>query len=242
MQKTFENSCAKGCLVYVVVLVLILVLSTIGLGGLSSRFGVGAAGSKQGAPATTADSSQASTAPQQPMISTSQNNTTQADADLPQQQAQPTATSQPAQPVQPAPQVQPQPQEAPTQQVQSAPPPPVASEGTAQIDTQGGGITGQATSPFYIVQAGDTLWDIAIHFGTTVEALRAANNLGEEFIKPNQLLYLVQEQTPPQQPAPQATVAPSVGAGGAPPPVSEPGTTSPPALPQMPDTGINTRP
>ena len=150
--------------------------------------------------------------------------------------------------MQPAPQVEPQApaQEAPTQQPQSAPPPPVASEGTVQIDTQGGGITGQATSPFYIVQAGDTLWDIASRFGTTVEALRAANNLEEEFIKPNQLLYLVQEQTPPQQPAQQATpVVPSgtnSGAGGAPPPVSEPGSDLPPALPQMPDTGINTRP
>ena len=35
MQKAFENSCAKGCMVYVVALVLILVLSTIGWGDLA---------------------------------------------------------------------------------------------------------------------------------------------------------------------------------------------------------------
>src|SRR3954466_10778977 len=135
MRKAFDNRCAKGCLVYVAVLVLILVLSTIGLGGLSSRFGAGASGSKQGAPATTSNSAQAPAAPQQPIITTDQNNTTQADADLPQQvqpasPPQPTATPQPVQPVpevlQPQATAQQAPQ-APTEQAQSAPPPPVAS-------------------------------------------------------------------------------------------------------------------
>ena len=38
------------------------------------------------------------------------------------------------------------------------------------------------TGPVYIVQEGDTLWNIAARFGVTVDELRAANNLGSDSI------------------------------------------------------------
>ena len=40
----------------------------------------------------------------------------------------------------------------------------------------------------YTVKAGDSLWQIAGHFNTTVAALRAANNLPSDMIRPGQKL------------------------------------------------------
>ena len=43
----------------------------------------------------------------------------------------------------------------------------------------------------YIVKAGDTLWDIAKMFYTTMEAIRKLNDLGEGEVKPRQTLLVV---------------------------------------------------
>ena len=45
----------------------------------------------------------------------------------------------------------------------------------------------------YIVQPGDTLWNIAKKFHTTVDNIMAANGLTEERIHPGDRLILVKE-------------------------------------------------
>lgn len=57
----------------------------------------------------------------------------------------------------------------------------------------------QPPTATYIVQQGDTLFSIARRFGTTVEALRAANGLPNDTIRTGQVLFI-----PP--PAPPSTV------------------------------------
>src|SRR5437868_14531511 len=79
----------------------------------------------------------------------------------------------------------------PQEQPQSQLPPPLVSvptqpgaTGLPTISAHVEGISGQATSPFYVVQPGDTLWALANRFGTSVETLRTLNKLGDQFIKP----------------------------------------------------------
>ena len=44
---------------------------------------------------------------------------------------------------------------------------------------------------YYIVQTGDTLWDIARNFGTTVEVLVALNNIADpDYIRVGQRLRI----------------------------------------------------
>ena len=45
----------------------------------------------------------------------------------------------------------------------------------------------------YIVQPGDTLWDVAKKFHTTTENVMAANELTDEEVKPGMKLLLVKE-------------------------------------------------
>jgi LysM repeat protein len=80
------------------------------------------------------------------------------------------------------------------------------------------------------VQSGDTLWSIAVEYGVGADSLRGMNNLADDIIKPGQLLYLPQPGQP-QQPAP-------TGVPAQPPPAQDQGNPAP----QMPQTGINTRP
>ena len=243
MKKAFQNSCAKGCLVYAVALVIILALSAAGLGGLSSRFGAGASGNrtsvesgaKSAAPAagTTQDGAPDASQPeatQAAVQATVAPNAAQGSEQQPapqQAQAQPTATPQPA--------------------ITGSVPPPVSAPPSdaaqAPQPAQSAGISGEATAPFYIVQPGDTLWELAGRFNTTIDALKAANKLGDDFIKASQLLYLPNSSQPqsvpataPQQSVPeQATQAPA-------PVAPSDGGTAPEGMPQMPNTGINTRP
>ena len=49
--------------------------------------------------------------------------------------------------------------------------------GSAQTETPNAG-------PVYIIQEGDTLWDIAIRFGVTVDAIMAVNNMTSQNIFP----------------------------------------------------------
>lgn len=55
----------------------------------------------------------------------------------------------------------------------------------------------------YVIVTGDTLWDIARRFGTTVEALRLANGLTGDLIFPGQRLILAEPAAePPPEPDP----------------------------------------
>jgi LysM repeat protein len=63
----------------------------------------------------------------------------------------------------------------------------------------------------YVVQRGDTLWRIAHRFATTVDALKAANNLRSNLIYPGQILNIPGVPTPapatPPLPVPTPTQA-----------------------------------
>ncbi|HYO49562.1 MAG TPA: LysM peptidoglycan-binding domain-containing protein [Chloroflexia bacterium] len=222
IKNALQNSCAKGCMVYLVALALLVAFTSMGLGGLSTRLG----GSSQPQASVLTDSRQpAGVAPQSAPA---------ASGDV----AQPTAAPPTNGPsivlalptIQivtdisvsvPAPVNAPAPTSAPA----SAPAP-----AQPQAQPQGGEITGDASPPFYIVQSGDTLWSIAVEYGVGTDGLRGINNLADDIIKPGQLLYLPQLGQP-QQPAP-------TGAPAQPPSAQDQGNPAP----QMPQTGINTRP
>jgi murein DD-endopeptidase MepM/ murein hydrolase activator NlpD len=44
------------------------------------------------------------------------------------------------------------------------------------------GVSAQEQGPVYIVQPGDTLYSIALHFGTSIELIAAANNISDPYI------------------------------------------------------------
>jgi LysM repeat protein len=255
MKRAFENSCIKGCAVYLVALVLVVALSAFGLGSIRAKLGLGTAPAAQ----TTQQGAAAPTAPEQsPAQPGSSAPQAAQPTPMPQAQAQtqpeqalptvavstgplgniqinilpsnPTATPAPAQQ-----------QAQPTQQPQAPVPPPVESSYAPQTQAQGGEISGQALAPFYIVQGGDTLSSIAAQFGTTVEALRETNKLSDaNSIWPGQLLYLPLPGQPQGQTGGQG--GGDAGASVPPPVAPQSGTDqgSTNQLPNMPDTGINT--
>lgn len=203
MSKIFGNNCSKGCLIYLVALVALLVVAAMGLDGLRARFG-GAQVQGIRAPEYTIQS-----AGNSPPASTG------------------------AQPASPAEEV------AggggggggvPTPTVGGAPPPvspvqPVNTPGPTQA--QGGTITGEAGSSFYVVQSGDTLWGISRQFGVDLDALRSLNNISDDIIYPGQVLYLPTSDTPQGSPG-----APDTGVN------DNTGTSEPSSIPSMPNTGI----
>jgi LysM repeat protein len=69
------------------------------------------------------------------------------------------------------------------------------------------GDTGAATEQTYSVKSGDTLTKIATEFGTTVKAIRSANNLTTDRITVGQKLKIPPRSTAPSTPA--APAAPS---------------------------------
>jgi LysM repeat protein len=105
------------------------------------------------------------------------------------------------------------------------------------VQAQGGVVTGEASVPFYIVQPGDTLWQIAVTYGTKVDTLRAINKLGDDFIKPGQLLSLPQAGENTQAPGPVPDAPPPVKPSTS----TDQGADNAPA-PAMPSTGANARP
>ena len=112
----------------------------------------------------------------------------------------------------------------------AAPPGPTAQAGPVAftpVPSQGGIISGETVAPFYIVQTGDTLWEIALRFSVSVDALRAANNIVDNIIQPGQLIYLGQATQPPSPALPTTQSLPQLVIG-------EPTTV----IPLMPNTGI----
>ena len=201
MRNLLGNNCSKGCLLYLLALVGVVALTSMGLGSLGARFG---------AESRTAQISSLNVPgnPQaNPPAAQGQPAGTTASANANTQ-----ANSQPAQPAQPPVQAEPTPTTVPF-----------------TIQTQSGTISGEASQPFYIVQSGDTLWDIAQNYGINVDTLKAANTTIDEIIKPGELVYLPQggqvQAPPPAQPQPQQP-APATN--------QQPGGT----LPTMPQTGI----
>jgi uncharacterized protein YkwD/LysM repeat protein len=62
----------------------------------------------------------------------------------------------------------------------------------------------------HTVQYGQTLWSIAIDYGTTIKDIKALNNLGEsELVYQGQKLIVLQGATPPPPPTPTAASVPS---------------------------------
>lgn len=253
MKGVLGNSCAKGCLVYVIALVIIVAVTAFGLGGLKAKFGA----SSQGTPTSAQTNGSAppsfsisSSSTQQPAYQQAPGSGASASASAggnPNDSITgsyfPTPTSVPAQPIPPS-----QPN-APVASPAEGSTPEVIPQVFTPVESQGGVISGEASAPFYVVQSGDTLWDISRRFGVDTEALRVINNLSDNIIYPGQTLTLAQggmsQQATGEQPAPQGTTpqpavpgVPAPGATGVAGPVGATGTE----LPNMPDTGINRKP
>jgi LysM repeat protein len=211
MKKLLGNSCAKGCLVYVVAFVIVLALTAMGLGGLKGKFSTNVQGSPPQASIYSVPTQPAGNS--SPPSSNTIGNTGGGPATAASNSAQPPAQTEPAQVAQPAqaaqPAVQPtaQPNTQPKIQVQ------IQTQGGAQ----GGAITGEASLPFYVVQPDDTLWSIAQGFNVQVDTLRVVNSLTGDLIKPGQLIYLPQPGQA-QQPQSQQAQQPQQQA----PPVANP--------------------
>jgi LysM repeat protein len=207
MKNFTSNSCAKGCLIYVVALVAIVAATGWGLGGLRGRFGT--------------EMPQGTFQPQ-----------SLPPGDVTSGGILPTPTPQPPLPTLALP-----PQSLPTIVARPTLPPGSSGPGTpiqfTPIPGQGGVISGEASPPFYVVQSGDTLWEIALRFGVDVDTLLRINNLTDDIIVPGQVLYLPQPQQP-QQPQP----APTFSLNLPPVPQGDGSALPSPVVPNMPNTGI----
>jgi hypothetical protein len=192
MRAIFGNNCAKGCLIYVIAVVAVVIVASMGLSGLRAKFG--------GAQVE-------GNAPQYTIQSTG--GTVPSQGTLPDTAAGggggalPTPTRVPVAPRQPA-----------------------ANATPAPTKGQGGTITGDGGEAFYVVQPGDTLWGIARNFGVEIDALTSLNGLSDSIIYAGQVLLLPSST---QQQALQPTPAANGNSGA-------------PAVPSMPDTGINKKP
>ena len=81
-----------------------------------------------------------------------------------------------------------------------------AAGGTASTPAKPPGLArsvrGDETASTYVIVSGDTLWGISQRYGTTVEALRAANGITGSLIYPGQTLFLPSPDAPEPQPEP----------------------------------------
>jgi LysM repeat protein len=217
MKKLLGNSCAKGCLAYFVAFVIVLALTAMGLGGLRGKFSTDVQNSPPQASSYSAQGQIANAPPAEAVGNTGSGSSSAASnqAQSPQAPIQPLAT-----------------------------PTPVPSKPQIQIQVQAGGIKGEASLPFYIVQPNDTLWSIAQGFNVQVDALRVVNSLRGDLIKPGQTLYLPQigqtQQSPQSQPPTQQPQSPP--AANPPAQQAPPGQPAGSDMPTMPQTGINNKP
>ncbi|MDQ3929755.1 MAG: LysM peptidoglycan-binding domain-containing protein [Chloroflexota bacterium] len=243
MKGAFGNSCAKGCMVYFVALAAIVGITMFGLGGLSARFG---GSTQQPASVQGAKNSQQSNADVVPTSLSVAPQPTQAhavgDIVVPTPATAPPLPAVPTLPVQPT-VAAPAPNPADSPQV--------APQAYTPLQVQDGVITGEASTPFYVVQPGDTLSQIAQGLQVDVNALVSVNNLADDLIYPDQVLYLPFDvggqapppsEVPPQPQQPAETPATQGGPGVPVSPVEVVPTavgTDAPTVPEMPNTGIN---
>ncbi len=241
MKGVLGNSCAKGCMVYVVALVIIVAITAFGLGGLKAKFGASNQGpqinAQRNGPSPSSFGIASPQAQQAAPQQTAGSGTGDSANGVTTGSYSPAPTPVPAQPAQPVPPVQPNvPPTRPTPQ--STP------QAFTPVESQGGVISGEASAPFYVVQPGDTLWEISRRFGVDVGALRVINNLSaDNTIYPGQTLILAQGGMSQQVPhdgvsnsaAPNDPAANSTGSTSS---ATAPGSE----LPSMPDTGINRKP
>jgi LysM repeat protein len=223
MRFIFGNSCARGCLVYAVVLVVVLVAGSMGLEGLRARFGMNKPELTTMSAGATVPGVQVTLPNPADVLGSGGGSGT--GLAIPSGDG---ADGGDGGPVVTVPTSTPIPLPLPVPIPQPVPQP---------TPGQGGTITGEVSEPFYVVQPGDTLWSISQQVGLSVDALRAANGISGDLIYPGQVLVLPANGTAPPGP-------PSTGAGS-PPPASmpQPGTgdqdqQSEPVVPNMPDTGI----
>jgi LysM repeat protein len=195
MRAIFGNNCAKGCLIYVIAVVAVVIVASMGLSGLRAKFG--GAQVEGNAPQYTIQSTGGRVPSVQQPWGTLPDTTAGGGGTLP----------------------------TPTR-VPVAPPQPAANPTPAPTKGQGGTITGDGGEAFYVVQPGDTLWGIARSFGVDLDALTSLNGLNDSIIYSGQVLLLPSST---QQQGPQPTPAANGNSGA-------------PAVPSMPDTGINKRP
>lgn len=247
MKQFLQNSCAKGCLIYLVALLLIVGVTAFGLGGLKSKFSTSTQGVQGNGPAISFNSKPSGKSGVSSQLSQSTPDAGEPAGATPNSDG-PTPTSVPPVPVEPVvpqepqapptaaqrepgatevPQPQPEPSASqPAQAVQGEQPGPQAGQEFAPVESQGGTISGEASMPFYIVQSGDTLWGIGRQYSLDVSDLRNANKVADNTIYPGQLLYLPQGETQQE------------GTAGDP----TPGAGQEPGVPSMPHTGINKKP
>lgn len=57
----------------------------------------------------------------------------------------------------------------------------------------------------YTVQSGDTLWRIAVNYNTTVDNIKALNNLQTDLLHPGQVLLISKEDIAPANPLPDVS-------------------------------------
>jgi LysM repeat protein len=215
MRALFGNNCAKGCLIYLFALGLIVMVTSMSLSGLGARFGAAQVeGTKPDL--SVPQAGQDVTALQSQLASVAQDGFT---GGLP-----PTPTNAPPPTLAPT-----QPGSQPT----SPPLPPAQG--------QGGTITGETSPPFYIVQAGDSLWSIARMFGVDIDTLRSINNISGNIIYPGQIIYLPNSGQSASSAAP--TARPTDPPSGAQPDtgITEQAQSTNSSVPGMPDTGITSR-
>jgi LysM repeat protein len=219
MRAIFGNNCAKGCFIYVIAVVAIVIVASMGLGGLRAKFG--GAEVEGNRPQYTIQSTGQTTG--QAATGTVASTVQQPQTTLPDPMAGggggtiPTTTPVPV---------------APIQSIGNATPAP--SKG------QGGTITGDGGDPFYIVHSGDTLWTIARTFGVDLDSLTSLNGLNDSMIYAGQVLYLpTSNQQQAAQPTPTEVSGVSGSGSGDGVGVGDSGA---PAIPSMPDTGINKKP
>ncbi len=216
MKTLFGNSCAKGCLVYFVALIAIVTLTSMGLGGLKGRF--------------SADSQH----PQGSILTTGNTGSTTGN---PPSDVVGGGTLPTLEPLPQAPATQPPAVTRPTLVAPVGPTVPAGPVAFTPVPSQGGIISGETVAPFYIVQSGDTLWDIAVRFNVSIDLLRALNNITGNVIQPGQVLYLPQSTQSQVVPQPQATAVPTSASESQ--PLPQTGLDVPTiVIPLMPHTGI----
>jgi LysM repeat protein len=185
MRSVFGNNCAKGCFIYVIAVVAVVIVASMGLSGLRAKFG---GAQVEGNP------------PQYTIQATGQmaGGTVASNAQQPQSTLPDTAAGGGGVVVPTA------------NPVPVAPAQPIANNTPVPSKVQGGTLTGDGGDSFYVIQPGDTLWSIARNFGVDLDRLTSLNGLNDSIIYAGQALLL---PTSTEHQAPQPTPVANSGDG-----------------------------